>query len=189
MGFVSVMLWPITPPDAATLAGTIFLGAFSAIFLRDWLVVSGVLDPESSAYRNARRVLKQRVVPALALLARLTLVASLGGLIQRTLVGPAERIASFHNAGFPSPELVALLFLGAEILGGALVAIGAAGRFAAFGLLFPVGFTILAVGLDLWGAARLVAVIGVLLLGCGPLALWEPSGRLFRRRAGELNAP
>ncbi len=55
MGFMSAVLWPIVSQPATTIAGALFLAPFGASFLRDWLVVSGVLDPASERYHSLRR--------------------------------------------------------------------------------------------------------------------------------------
>lgn len=47
MGVLTVALWPLATPQIMTLAGLFFVIPFLAAFLRDWLVVSGVLDPDS----------------------------------------------------------------------------------------------------------------------------------------------
>ena len=45
MGFVSAMLWPIMTPGVGNLAGSLFAVPLAASFARDWLVVSGAVDP------------------------------------------------------------------------------------------------------------------------------------------------
>lgn len=58
MGYLSAMLWPIVDPLAGMLAGLLFLVPFGASFSRDWLVVSGALDPNNARYQAARRSAK-----------------------------------------------------------------------------------------------------------------------------------
>jgi CDP-diacylglycerol--glycerol-3-phosphate 3-phosphatidyltransferase len=53
MGFLSAMLSPIVDPPATTLAGVFFLAPFLAGFVRDWLVVSGLVDQAGERDRRA----------------------------------------------------------------------------------------------------------------------------------------
>ncbi len=55
MGFLSAMLWPIVGPPVTTLAGLFFLAPLLASFARDWLVISGLVDPASAVYPRRPR--------------------------------------------------------------------------------------------------------------------------------------
>jgi hypothetical protein len=47
MNFIVIMLWPIFSPPATTVAAYAFATPFLVHFLRDWLIVSGVISPQS----------------------------------------------------------------------------------------------------------------------------------------------
>ncbi|RME51962.1 MAG: CDP-alcohol phosphatidyltransferase family protein, partial [Caldilineae bacterium] len=54
MGFVAVVLWPVFTPPATYMAAAVFGLPVAASFLRDWLVVSGRLQPTGAGYRRWR---------------------------------------------------------------------------------------------------------------------------------------
>jgi hypothetical protein len=56
-------------------------------------------------------------------------------------------------------------------------------------MLFPLGLTIAAVGLDPWRAVGLTATLGILIAGSGRYSIWSPSEKLFANRAGEHGQP
>jgi CDP-diacylglycerol--glycerol-3-phosphate 3-phosphatidyltransferase len=85
MGFTSVMLWPIVYPPGTTLAGVIFAVPFTASFIRDWLVVSGSLDPASASYLKARRVVSLVFTHWLPLFLRIGVVALMIGIFFRVI--------------------------------------------------------------------------------------------------------
>jgi uncharacterized membrane protein YphA (DoxX/SURF4 family) len=90
----------------------------------------------------------------------------------------------FQQAGLPFGERTVGLFLILEVLGALLIGLGIAGRAAAFVLLFPVGFTIVAAGLTDGSAVLLSGVLTVVILGTGAFSLWQPEDRIFTRRLG-----
>ena len=57
MGFLSVVLWPIMPRPMAIVAGALFAAATGLGFLRDWLVVSGALNPDAPGYDRTQSCL------------------------------------------------------------------------------------------------------------------------------------
>lgn len=173
MGFTSAMLWPIVSPPGSTLAGLIFLLPFAASFSRDWLVVSGVLDPKSIPYQRTREHLRTALFQWTPLFLRTLLVFCLGALIYNWINypdGPSTTTSS--NAG-----LLALGFI--------MIILGMAGRFIAFILVFPLGIAIINVGLGPFLAITLVGNLGILILGTGPFSLWQPEVKLFGNRWGE----
>lgn len=184
MGFMTVMLWPIVEPPASTLAGAIFLVPFGASFLRDWLVVSGTIDPRSQRYRQIRLMLE-------------TVLLRYGPVAMRTFLGfllawgaglslqdPTAGVDAFRMAGFPIPGVLFPLFAIIELAAVPLLVLGIAGRFTAFVLLFPIGLTIIQLGLTAMRSGLLVADLLTLMLGTGRYSLWEPSHAIFGRRLG-----
>lgn len=185
MGFMTAMLWPIVKPPASILAGLLFMLPFGASFLRDWLVVSGVIDPHSERYLRLRRWLEITLVGYLPVALRLALTALLGFDIRMTFGDMAGEIAAFRAAGLPEPGVLVPLFAGIKILAIPMLLFGVAGRFVAFALVFPIGLTSVLVGFTDLRAALLALDLLTLMLGTGRFSLWEPSKDLFSRRAGE----
>jgi CDP-diacylglycerol--glycerol-3-phosphate 3-phosphatidyltransferase len=184
MGFLSAMLWPIVGPPATTLAGLFFLAPFLASFARDWLVVSGLVDPTSEGYRRARSLARTVLLRWVPVPARAVMVLSLVAGVSTNAGRLSARAMLFQQAGLPFGERTVGLFLILEVLGALLIGLGIAGRAAAFVLLFPVGFTIVAVGLTDGSAVLLSGVLTVVILGTGAFSLWQPEDRIFTRRLG-----
>jgi len=184
MGFLSAMLWPIVKPPATTLAGLFFLAALLVSFGRDWLVVSGLLNPASEGYRRTRslaRIVLLRWVPVAA---RAVTVFSLVAEVSTNAGRLSARATLFQQAGLPFGERAVGLFLVLEGLGALLIGLGIAGRAAASILLFPIGFTIVAAGLTREPGLLLSGILTVLILGTGAYSLWQPEDRVFTRWLG-----
>lgn len=185
MGFISVTLWPIAPKIPTTIAGVVFMTPFAASFARDWLVVSGQLDPNSRRYRAFRSWAKRVLIQWTPIPIRLALLASVGPTAMRKAAQFTNEVARFADNGFPNPEIIVIVFGLLEAIGVILVSLGIAGRFAAFALLFPIGFTIVGFGLDFPRAIALVSTLSIMILGTGSYSIWKPSDQIFVRRAGE----
>jgi CDP-diacylglycerol--glycerol-3-phosphate 3-phosphatidyltransferase len=76
MGFTSAVLWPILPPAVTHLAAHIFAVPICFSFLRDWLVVSGTVGPQSPAYLRLRASAKRWLLGWLPLPVRLAALLS-----------------------------------------------------------------------------------------------------------------
>ena len=189
MGFLSAMLWPIVKPPATTLAGMFFLAPFVGSFARDWLVVSGAVDPSAPVYQRTRSWVRAALLRWAPLAARTVVVLSLAAEISRRTVRLAIEPEIFLQAGFPFNQGVVRIFLFLEVLGAILIGLGIAGRIAAFALVFPVGFTILAEGLNNPLAILLSGLLTVLILGTGAFSVWQPEDRIFTRRMGSHPEP
>lgn len=188
MGFMTVMLWPIVPAPIARIAGLFFLTPFAASFLRDWLVVSGIVDPQSPFYLTLRSKARTVFLSWLPLLLRPALAVAVFPLVIEIASDLTGQIARFSRYGFPLPVLFVPLFALVEGIGLTMVLFGFAGRFAAFALLFPVGFTIVGTGASANLVFALCMVLAVLILGTGAFSLWTPEAGIFSRRAGERTA-
>lgn len=169
MGLISAVLWPILEPPATTIAATLIMAPFLVGFIRDWLVVSGRIDPDSAGYEKAHRqtatLLAHWLPPAL----RFALVALVTGLALGIWPG-ATALALF------GPLELALL---------ALVALGVAGRLAAALLLIRVEIGLAQIGFAP-GSGPLVAVLCLLmLLGSGAFSIWQPEERILTHRLGD----
>jgi len=184
MGFLSAVLWPILEPPATTLAGLFFLAPLLVSFARDWLVVSGLVNPASEGYRRARSLARTVLLRWVPVPARAVTVLSLVAEVSTNAGRLSARAMLFQQAGLPFGERAVGLFLILEGLGALLIGLGIAGRAAAFVLLFPVGFTIVAAGLTDGSAVLLSGVLTVVILGTGAFSLWQPEDRIFTRRLG-----
>jgi CDP-diacylglycerol--glycerol-3-phosphate 3-phosphatidyltransferase len=185
MGFISVILWPLFSPPGTTLAGLIFAIPFLAGFLRDWLVVSGQLDPASSAYQTAREQLVRLLAGWLPLGLRLLVVLVSLGFLGPIAARAAVRRVLFAWPGAPFPELTADGLGLLAILTTVMLALGILGRLAALGLLAPTAMTVVAAGLHLQNGLLLAGTVAIMLLGSGFFSLWQPEEVLVRIRAGD----
>ncbi|MBK8987591.1 MAG: CDP-alcohol phosphatidyltransferase family protein [Chloroflexi bacterium] len=179
MGFLSAVLWPITPPAGATIAGVVFGAATAVSFLRDWLVAAGRLDPASACYRRWQRRIYVAATRWLPLLLRLILAFCLAAL------WPPDWTALFVTWGLPGAAAWAIGWLAVMAAAGTAAALGVMGRLAAIFLVFPLGFDMLTRGLTWANGAALAGVIAIMLLGTGAFSLWQPEERWMARRAGE----
>lgn len=183
MGFISATLWPFMQPP-----GTIYAGYMAAIpilasFGRDWLVVSGVLDPEAPRYRAVRARLLVWLTEWTPLLLRAAVLIAAGILLRPILADPAAR-AAFAWPGGGDPLLTGgILALAGAILAG-LVGMGVWVRFTALFLAFPVGAHILTSGPDLANQLIIAACLYLIISGAGRLALWRRDDRYMMRRLG-----
>jgi CDP-diacylglycerol--glycerol-3-phosphate 3-phosphatidyltransferase len=192
MGFASVMLWPIVYPPGTTLAGVAFAIPFTASFVRDWLVVSGSLDPASAIYLEASRLSTVVLTRWLPVLLRIGLVAVMIWIVLHILwnrLDPATLFA-WPVLPLPSPQgwgpslvgwAIGLVALAATLM----LALGVAGRLAALGLLVAASANILTSGLYLTNGFLLVSAVALMLLGSGAFSCWCPEDALLSRRAGD----
>ncbi len=177
MGFTSAMLWPIVTPPGSIIAGLIFLVPFTASFGRDWLVVSGWLDPNDTGYLRMREISRRVILRWMPLFVRIVLLAWM-------VVAVTCKMKLFDGATpvprlpLASPEV--LLWLGLL-----MIVAGFAGRLVAFVLIFPISFAIIAQGLTPELIFLLVLNLTILFIGTGIYTIWEPEKRMFGRRWGE----
>jgi CDP-diacylglycerol--glycerol-3-phosphate 3-phosphatidyltransferase len=188
MGFLAVVLWPILPAEAVTLAGTIFALATLASFGRDWLVVSGQIDPASPTYRRWRDRAATLIGGWLPLAARLVLAAALWQMathLPTLWPPPAAWTTVWQSWHLPGAAILTGLFVIIFVLLGMTAVVGAAPRLSAFALVFPVGSDIVAYGLGGANGLALAALVWLMLFGGGRAALWPLEERFVTRRAGE----
>ncbi len=171
MGFTSAVLWPILPPAVTHIAALVFAFPISFSFIRDWLVVSGTVDPQSSTYLRLRAAAKRWLLGWLPL--PLRAVALLSGVM---LVAGQLR----------APAVLALgVSIAAEIVGVLSIALGFAGRLGAFVLLVPLALALASQDPTPLTAVLLVTSLLVLILGSGDFSIAKPEERILSRRAGE----
>lgn len=159
MGYLAVVLLPIFSPPATVIAGIVFMTPFLFHFVRDWLVVSGKMQPGRDV----------SIIPDWAPLI-------IRGL---TFAGLVLWIFQWINTPADLAPVVALSVLAALIL------MGAAGRFAALLVVFGAGFAVAAEGLAIVLMMNLVFGSALFFSGTGKYSLWKPEDRIIYQRAGE----
>jgi hypothetical protein len=178
MGFTSAMLWPIIDQPETTIAGILFLLPFTFSFTRDWLVVSGALDPGSRAYQQVSAWISRLLFGWIPTIIRVAILLLL-------IVLQTRWYWIWFAADWLRYLSLEFLILSLGLLA---MVLGFAGRFAAFILIFPIGFAIADHGLAMDLLVLLLLDLGVLLLGTGAFSIWDPETRIFGRRWGETDA-
>jgi hypothetical protein len=144
------------------------------------LVVSGVIDPASRPYLEAKRAIAVVTSGWLPVALRLGVVVVL-------LVpgGGSDWTALFSWPGGLFLRLAATAIGLVVALTAAMLALGVAGRLAALGLLTVACVDILASGFKLGNGLVLAGTIGIMHFGSGALSIWRPEDTVLSRRAGE----
>lgn len=184
MGFMSAVLWPIVPPAGATIAGTLFATATAVSFLRDWLVVSGQLDPTSTSYKVWQRRVVWLTRQALPLILRGVFVGTAVLLLGRLTMPPAPWQALLTTWGLPLPGALAAASLILFTVGALAIALGILGRLFSLLLIFPIAFDVISQGTNGVNGVALACLIALMLLGTGPYSLWRPEEYFLTRRFG-----
>jgi len=155
MGLVATALFPVLGPPGTTIAATLFMIPTLALFTREWLLVTGRLQPRTGAAALASaRGLLGVLLPAL-----------------RALV--AAGVVTLVLTGRTTPIL---------LLSAALLAAGVVTRLTAFATAAALTL-ILGDGAALPMATYLAALL-LLLAGGGRAVLWNPEDRWLVMRAG-----
>jgi phosphatidylglycerophosphate synthase len=158
MGLVATALFPVLGPPATTITAALFVAPSLTLFVRDWLVVTGRLDPDRGAVWLGR------------------LGAGLAGALPRPLrVIAGAGLGALVGVGALSP-----LVLGLAVF----VAFGVLTRLSAFAAAVAVAL-LLAEQPSPIALVTFTTLVTLLLTGAGPLALFSPEDRLMLRRAGE----
>jgi len=167
-GFISAVLWPVFKPPATWIGATVFMLPFLAGFVRDWLIVSAVIDPASLRYRRALQTLT--VITAAWLAPALRGIVSLAA-----LVFSAQMLG--RGAHPLLPTLTAIFALP--------IACGLLGRLAALLLLIVVGVQMSTNGVDVIGALVVSSAIFLLFTGTGRFSLWKPEDSFLTAQYGK----
>ncbi len=170
--FIAVVLWPIWTAQVALYAAWIFAVPLVLSFGRDWLVVSGVLDPASAGYQRVRREAKRVVEGWLPLVARVA-----GTALAVMLFWPIATFAPGGSAG-------TILLAGLVVLATLCFLLGIVSRVAALAIAFLAGFHAAGAGLNLDNALLLACAVLVLHTGGGLLALWQPEEYYVHAKLG-----
>ena len=184
MSFVAVVLWPVLDPAATRFAAIWFALPLAASFGRDWLLVSGRIDPASAAYQAAMCRLNRLLTGRLPLLLRMVAVACCAAVLAQALRSPPELAAGLQWPGVQAPQASARLILVLGLAGSIMTLLGLEARLGALLLLFPAGASITNAGMTPINGLLLACAITLLHTGSGDLSLWRPSDRLFLQRLG-----
>lgn len=179
MGFMSVILYPVFAPPATTIAATVFMTPMLAGFLRDWLVVSGSINPEAPSYQRLRAAIKASVEKVLPVIMRLMLGAVI---IWQIAVRGTPTVAAL-TVGALTLETDLLVFC--QTVFTIMIFTGLLGRLAALISLMITAGIIAQVGLDISLLIACIAASIIVMYGTGPFSLWKPEDSIFRPRSSE----
>ena len=189
MGFLSVALWPVFVPPAVWVAGAVFLAPTLVLFGRDWLVVSGRLDPHSAVYAQWHKRAQAWLLGwwPLAMRGLVGGTAVWVGVMPPVWGGHPTWRALWQSWGAAEPWLTVAghLTVGMAVLGIAAVVLGVWGRWAALPLVWPTAVHfVAALPLGGWAmlpyALLLACTLGLILTNFGYYALWRADeGYLF----------
>jgi len=172
MGFLAVVLWPLFLPPGTHLAAAVFALPFLAGFMRDWLVVSGVVrSGQSSPF-----VWLDKIMYWMPGFFRLVIL-----MLSFSLLLPYMR-------DFRSISAQMQIFLLLEILVVCLIFTGTAGRVASILGMLLIGFYQMYGSLHISHMILVPAYALILFMGTGPYSLWKPEDALIFRHVGERNA-
>ena len=189
MGFMSVVLWPIAPAVATTIAGTIFGLATSLSFLRDWLLVIGWLDPQSDFYRLWQQRIYRATAVFLPPILRTILLFCMFDVIGQMMlpIRPYAWADLFASWGLPFAQPLALFWLLGGMVMAFMIFLGVAGRLLALFILLPIGFDMIVNDANVVNSLAIISAIMILMLGTGAFSLWQPEERFMTLRAGDSN--
>ncbi|GAB4268933.1 MAG: hypothetical protein Kow0080_12130 [Candidatus Promineifilaceae bacterium] len=184
MGFLSAVLWPIVPAGGAAVAGTIFAAATAVSFLRDWFVVIGWLNPESTRYRQWQRRLFVAIKWWLPVVVRGILVTAVWLLWQQAGGGQRSLPITDGLQLWGVAEWLVTPLTAALLLGTGLAAVGIMPRLFALLLVFPLAFWVWGQGLTATSGMVTAAAMIIVVLGAGKWALWPVEEPFVERRFG-----
>jgi len=177
MGVLAVLLWPIAAPPATILAQALIAVPLLAGFGRDWLLVSGRLDPHAPGYRKLLEVSAGYAYRWAPLALRALLAAS----AVLSLVGYLNGGAAALGLPRLDPGVLAAVLAGVRfVLLGALVA-GWKASPAALLLLLLEGARVFLAGADVTGLVVIACALLLYVLGPGPCSLGYPFAAAGRR--------
>lgn len=166
--FIAIVLWPIWTMQVTLFAAWLFAVPLVLSFVRDWFVVSDVLDPVSTRYRRVRHNAKRIVEHWLPLMARAG-----GATLAGILLWPLAESGPWDAWAILLAGLAVLCFL-----------LGILSRVAALAIAFLAGFHAVNAGLNLDNALLLACAVLVLHTGGGMLALWQPEEYYVHAKLG-----
>lgn len=186
MGMMTVVLWPIVPPQMAKLGGLVMAVPLLLGFTRDWLFTTGTLTGSESSYRYIQDKLYRLMALQLPLFWRLLLTFSMVMILlaAQPWYMPQAWVDLLHSWGIPLPALFGAVLSLTAVGAALMVLFGFAGRVGAILLLFPIGFDITTRGLVWSNGVALICAMCLALLGSGLFSLWKPEEGFILQRKG-----
>ena len=184
-GFLSLALWPSFQPPLSTVAATVFALPLLASFGRDWLVVSGALDPSSASYQRGRLWAKDLLEGWLPLLARLVCFVLTAILLWGEVSDFPTWLPHLQAAGWSNASFWLWLLVIVAIPSAIAILLGVLGRLVALPLMALAWLDVAANGVEWTGNVWLfVAAAIVTHAGSGHFALWRPEEPILNTRPG-----
>lgn len=188
MGFMMFLLWPVFTPPATTIAAFLFGMPIVLSFLRDWLVVTGAIDPSSDGYRRLHRHSKILLFEWLPPLLRIVAAILAVWIVGRAVDDPEAWQILLADLGSARSDFIALV-IGVGALAALAGLAGIATRVAGIGLIAVAITDFLARTVTLENGVLFAAAISLVLLGSGRFALWTPEEYIFHYRTGQRAHP
>jgi CDP-diacylglycerol---glycerol-3-phosphate 3-phosphatidyltransferase len=184
MGFMMFLLWPIFTPPATSIAAFLFGMPIVLSFLRDWLVMTGAIDPTSAGYRRVHQLSTGFLFRWLPVVLRISAVILAVGIVRQAINDPGAWQILLANLGIVGPILMAIL-IGVGGISALAALFGIATRVAGIGLIVLSITDFLARTVILENGILLAIGISLVLLGSGRFALWTPEEYIFHYRTGQ----
>jgi CDP-diacylglycerol--glycerol-3-phosphate 3-phosphatidyltransferase len=184
-GFLSLALWPSFQPPLSTVAAIVFALPLIASFGRDWLVVSGALDPASESYQQGRARAKDILEGWLPLVARIVSFVLATILLLGEFPDFPTWLPYLQSLGWAAPNFWLWLLVIASAISAIAILLGILGRVAALPLMLLGWLDVAANGMA-WTAGiwLFVAAAIVTHAGSGHWSLWRPEDPILHTRPG-----
>jgi CDP-diacylglycerol--glycerol-3-phosphate 3-phosphatidyltransferase len=185
MGALSLILIPVLRPPVTTLGGVILAIPLLVGFARDWLVVSGAVDPESARYRRTRELARSALLRWLPVILRVIVIGAVIRLVSiPTGAEAAVNAGSLVNGSSVTGGLGGILRL-VELATAVAIALGISPRIAS--ALLIAALLVRGSGGDSSPTLleALACSVGVVMVGGGALSIWQPEIPWLSHRAGE----
>jgi CDP-diacylglycerol--glycerol-3-phosphate 3-phosphatidyltransferase len=183
--FLSLALWPSFKPPLSTVAATVFALPLIASFGRDWLVVSGALDPASERYQRGRAWVKNLVEGWLPLVARLASFVFVILLLHAEVPNFPTWLPHLHSVGWASANTWLWLLVVICVPAAIAILLGIVGRLAALPLMMLAWLDVAANGLAWTDNVWLVIAAAIVThAGSGHWALGRPEEPILHTRPG-----
>ncbi len=172
MGLVGVALLPLFFSLDISIVATVHLIVFLSLFGRDWLVVSGRINPESVKYLVWSQRIEAFAVRWLPVALRLVVMIAAIWIVSAHLLAPESLPAA---PGLLAPVIVTAI----------AIALGLAGRIAGLVMLGVIGLGFPPSELDI-RSLLIAATAAISILGTGAASMWRPEDKyLIGRVSGE----
>jgi CDP-diacylglycerol---glycerol-3-phosphate 3-phosphatidyltransferase len=184
MSFIFILLWPLFSPPATTIAATAFAIPFLVNFLRDWLIVIGVI-PSQTGIPILGKQFFLRWLPLSLRIVIFTLTISIA--LTSLLNSPPQ--PDLHTRfGLPAQEFSLAILIILYLIVPLMLLFGLAGRAAALTGLILIGISQNFTPLTSVQMLLVIMLTAIFHLGTGSLSLWKPEDHLISLRAGQRAA-